>query len=68
MTIVSVVTTVSHKYYAKRSKEEIIRRIGELRQCLGMEPYNRDELSWLRKLTNSELAFIALNHHAKFPE
>lgn len=68
MTIVTTVATVSHKYYAKRSKMEIIRRIEELRRALGIDTYHPDERKWLMTQTNSELAFIALDHHAKFPE
>ena len=68
MAIVSTVTTVSHRYYAKRSKDEIIRRIEEMRSVLGLLSYTDEFRRHLRAKTNSELADLALEHHRMFPE
>lgn len=68
MTIITTIATVSHRYYLKRSKEEIIRRIDEMRHCLGIDPYTADEKKWLRQQTADKLASMAMEHHAKFPE
>ncbi len=68
MAIVSTISTVSHRYYVKRSKDEIIRRIEDMRSQLGLLKYTDEFRHHLRAQTNSELANLALEHHAMFPE
>jgi hypothetical protein len=60
----SVVTTVSHRYYAKRRKSETIRLIRDLEKAAGVEP--RDDLS--EQWRASELADYAMRLHRMLPE
>jgi len=68
MAIVTTITTASSRYYMKRSKDEIIRRIEEMRHVLGLPRYTLEERVSLSKQKAWELARLAMEHHAKFPE
>lgn len=65
MAIISVVTTVSYRYYEKRSKEEVIRRIHEMERQLThvLTPYET-----LRGWAKDKLIRHALALHQEFPE
>lgn len=65
MTIVTIQTTVSHRYYAKQSKAEIIRRIHQMERQLGRIETATSEL---RPLTAYALASKAMALHREFPE
>lgn len=65
MTIVSVVSTVSHRYYMKRSKDTIRQRIRELCQALEIAPPTTEEMA---NESAYQLASRAMKLHAQFPE
>lgn len=65
MTIVQTITTVSHRYYAKRRKSDTAGRIRDMQRLLGDEQTPTAELV---KLTADQLATMALRLHARFPE
>lgn len=65
MAIVSVVSTVSHRYYMKRSKDAIRRSIRELCQALEIAPPTDEEMA---NESAYQLASRAMKLHAQFPE
>jgi hypothetical protein len=65
MTIVSVVTTVSHRYYAKRRKSDVRRRIMDLHRALGEVDAKESDYA---DMTADQLASAAMRLHARFPE
>lgn len=65
MAIVEIRTTVSHRYYEKKRKSDIIHAIHTMCDQLQIE---RTPSAELEKKTNYELAGLALRLHAQFPE
>lgn len=77
MSVFSVRTTVTHRYYAKRRKSEIVRRIRDLRAMLKqagtwVAPALDAKLALtdaeLVKQSASDLAWLAIRLHTYFPE
>lgn len=66
MAIVTTVTSVSHRYYARKAKSEIIARLQDLSRAAG----GVELPSWQELLAESrdQLAHRALRLHALLPE
>uniref|UniRef100_A0AB74UH29 Uncharacterized protein n=1 Tax=Caulobacter phage BL57 TaxID=3348355 RepID=A0AB74UH29_9VIRU len=65
MAIVEIKTTVSHRYYEKKRKSDIIHAIHMMSDQLKIE---RTPTCELEAKTNYDLARIAMGLHAQFPE
>ncbi|AXQ68413.1 hypothetical protein HOT99_gp204 [Caulobacter phage CcrBL10] len=65
MAIVEIRATVSHRYYEKKRKSDIIHAIHMMCDQLKIE---RVPTAKLTVKTNYELARIAIDLHNKFPE
>lgn len=77
MSIIETQTTVSHRYYRRKRKSEIVARIRDLRAILGDRgiPISKNLESALSstdrdlvKLSADDLARIAIRLHTFFPE
>jgi hypothetical protein len=65
MSIVSVVVTASHRYYARKRKSDLIHCVQNLQRVVGVEetPYSE-----LKALTRDSLAYMAMRLHGQIPE
>lgn len=77
MSVVSYKTEVSHRYYARKRKSEIVRRIRDLRETLsrvGIDVAESMDATLsapdfeLQKLAAGELAWLAIRLHSYFPD
>lgn len=63
MTIVTVVTSVSYRYYEKRNRSVAEQNIRSMCHALGREPPTN-----LAALAKDDLIHLALRTHAEMPE
>lgn len=77
MSIVITTTTVSRRYYMRKSRSEIVQRLRDLRQALkSLEIWVAPTLdsflaapdAELRKLPRNRLADVAIRLHTYFPD
>jgi hypothetical protein len=66
MSVFTTSATASHRYYARKAKADLVRRVQDLEAYARLEP--RTAENELRRWTRDQLASHAMSLHRRLPE